>query len=282
MNLLDRRLHTDRLRAIPLEPVLRISGANQDLCDKAKWHTSQGVMSVNGAKFINWNNGYGGGGAIDLAMHLNGMNFSSAVQWLSHHFSHPCQTPLETLITKSSLSLPVPAPVYLTKVQHYLVANRCLPVVLIESLFQSGTLYADSNANAVFLLLGKNKRPVGAELRGTTGYSWRGLAPGSRKDLGCFTFGPYSAKKAILCESAIDAISCAVIHSDDLCISTSGARPNPAWLPELIARGYEIYCGFDADSTGDKMASTMISMYPAIKRLRPSRHDWNDVIKASA
>ncbi len=282
MNLLARRSHTDRLRAIPLESVLRFSGANQDLRDKDKWHTTQGVMSVNGSKFINWNTGFGGGGAIDLTMHLNVMNFSSAVQWLAHHFSCPRQTPLEPVVSESSLSLPVPVPVHLAKIQNYLVAERCLPGVLLESLIHSGTLYADSYANAVFLLRGKNKRPVGAELRSTTRYSWRGLAPGSRKDLGCFTLGPHSAKKAILCESAIDAISCAVIHTDDLCISTSGARPKPAWLPELIERGYEIYCGFDADSTGDKMANTMIAMYPTIKRLRPSQHDWNDVITASA
>jgi hypothetical protein len=282
MNRTDRRSQTDRLRTIPLETVLRISGANPDLRDKAKWHTAQGVLSVNGSKFINWNIGYGGGGAIDLTMHLNAMNFSSAVQWLSHHFSCPPQTLLEPSVSKSGLSLPVPEPGHLSKVQRYLLAERGLPGVFLESLIQSGTLYADSNANAVFLLRGKNKRPVGAELRGTTGLSWRGLAPGSRKDLGCFALGPHSAKNAILCESAIDAISCAAIHTDNLCISTSGARPNPAWLPRLIERGYNIYCGFDADHTGDQMAATMIDLHPGVKRLRPSLHDWNDVINASA
>ena len=112
----------------------------------------------------------------------------------------------------------------------------------------------------------------------TPGEAWpQALA----KISGCFAVGPQSAKDVILCEAAIDAISCAAIHADHLCISTSGARPNPAWLPRLIKRGYNIYCGFDADPTGDQMAAAIIDLHPNVKRIRPSRHDWNDVIKAS-
>ncbi len=33
---------------------------------------------------------------------------------------------------------------------------------------------------------GKEKSVVGADLRGTTTKQWRGMAIGSRKDLGCF------------------------------------------------------------------------------------------------
>ena len=282
MSSLHNRQQIDRIRDLPLETVLRSIGAEQDHLDKAKWHTSQGTLSVNGAKFINWNIGHGGGGAIDLAMHLNVMNFSAAIQWLSHHFPCPGQVSSASSSPKSRLTLPMPEPGHLAKVKHYLRVDRCLPAVLLEPLIQSGRLYADHMANAVFLLLGKEKHPVGAELRGTSGYSWRGLASGSRKNLGCFAVGPQSTKDVILCESAIDAISCAVIHADHLCISTSGARPNPAWLPRLIERGYTIYCGFDADPTGDQMAAAMIDLHPSVKRIRPSLHDWNDVINSLA
>lgn len=47
--------------------------------------------------------------------------------------------------------------------------------------------YADHRASAVFVLLGSDQTPVGAELRGTAATSWRGLAAGSRKDLGYFS-----------------------------------------------------------------------------------------------
>ena len=82
----------------------------------------------------------------------------------------------------------------------------------------------------------------------------------------------------VLCESAIDAISCSAIDANRICISTSGVRANPRWLKGLIARGYQIQCGFDADQPGDNAASQMISLYPTIQRLRPAAHDWNDVL----
>lgn len=45
--------------------------------------------------------------------------------------------------------------------------QRAIPESLSQSLVASGQLYADSRANAVFLLHDKENQPVGAELGGT-------------------------------------------------------------------------------------------------------------------
>lgn len=278
---------TDRLRALPLDWVLRAWGAQPDRYDKFKWHTPQGTLSITGAKFINWNRGVGGGGAIDLVIHLNHVPFQEALQWLGRHFPAPLTLPPAQPTPKLTLQLPPPDPGQLERVKRYLMVQRALPAALIQALVQSGTLYADPRANAVFLLLGKEDIPVGAELRGSGPGSWRGMAPGSQKDLGFFSIapgslpGPAAPREAIiLCESAIDAISCFAIHPQHRCLSTAGARPNPRWLASLIQRGPQLYCGFDADPTGEAMAQAMISLYPAVQRLRPSNHDWNDVLKS--
>jgi len=283
----QRRAETDRLREMPLQAVLLAVGAEADARDPAKWHTAQGVLSVNGAKFINWKKGRGGGGAIDLAMHLNGMDFRCALQWLAQRFPPQasragCGRPVTGGPPKPPLALPPADASRLTGVTRYLAEQRRLPRALLAPLIHSGRLYADSRANAVFLLLGKEERAVGAELRGTSGDSWRGLAPGSSKDLGYFSVGDARAREAVLCESAIDAISCHALYPERLCISTAGARPNPAWLSILLAQDLRIYCGFDADPTGDHMAQAMSALHPAVQRLRPSLHDWNDVIQAFA
>jgi len=94
------------------------------------------------------------------------------------------------------------------------------------------------------------------------------MAPGSCKDLGYFSFPSPHAKTIVLCESAIDAVSCAALYPQHLCISTAGARPNPRWLPPLIRRAHQVYCGFDSDRTGDDMAQAMITLHPSVKRLR--------------
>ncbi len=276
-----------RLRAIPLERVLPLCGAQSDPHDPRKWHTPEGVLSVTGVKFMNWNRAVGGGGAIDLVIHFNHLDFKGAVDWLEAHFPSIRVSEPVAPMPPSQWKPPLPAPAQLGRIQHYLIRKRGIPPSLIAPLIRSGALYADARANAVFLLLGKENTPVGAELRGTTERPWRGLAPGSCKDLGFFSVSatPLSAtgsdgREVILCESAIDAMSCLAIHPQRRCISTAGARPNPAWLAALIQNASQVYCGFDADSTGNDMACAMIALHPRVKRLRPSQHDWNDALRS--
>jgi hypothetical protein len=71
------------------------------------------------------------------------------------------------------------------------------------------------------------------------------------------------------------------MHPQRICISTSGVRANPRWLSGLTARGYEILCGFDAHGPGDAGAARMIALHPAVHRLRPPAHDWNDALASS-
>lgn len=289
----DFRRRADRVREIPLETVLRFRGAKRDRRDKAKWHTEQGPLSVTEPKFTNWQQDHGGGGAIDLVMHLAGVGPRTAVEWLEQHLaaSHfavgeattndaspkSSATPGE----KRELRLPAPDDRTLTRVCHYLTAHRHLAAALVESLLKSGRLYADSRANAVFLMVaGKANRPVGAELRGTGPRVWRGMAPGTRKELGYFWIGAKGSRQLVLCESALDAISCYQMHSQYICLSTAGVRANPRWLSGLVNRGYAIYCGFDADESGDGGADRMMAIHPAIRRLRPPAHDWNDALVA--
>jgi len=272
----------NQVRTIPLESVLRLCGAEPDRYDKRKWHTPQGVLSVTGAKFMNWACGRGGGGAIDLVIHLHGLGFQQAVQWLRLRFPETVSPQQTHLTQKPALAIPPPDPNKLWRVRRYLITERQLPSALVESLIQSGRLYADGRANAVFLLLGKENKPVGAELRGTTSRPWHGVAPGSQKDLGYFAIPVAPLSATILVESAIDAISCFALHPQHRCISTAGARPNPRWLAALLDQGHAVYCGFDADSTGETMAQAMMALYPAVQRLRPPQHDWNDALKARA
>jgi len=276
-NSLDKiRKKADSVRNIDLSTLLQHHGCTKDPRDKAKWHTPRGVISVNDQKFMNWTMGIGGGGAIDLVIHLQKVGFKDAVFWLCNNFS---STPVQQNTPKQILKLPQRDDEKLPKIIHYLKDQRRIPKKLIDNLIESGKLYADIRANAVFLLLGKKKRIVGAELRGTCGTQWRGMAPGSQKNQGCFYLVGTSTKKMVLCESAIDAASCFVLHPEYTAISTSGATANPVWLQNFIIKGCEIYCGFDSDRTGNMPANKMIKLYPSVKRLYPPRHDWNDALQ---
>jgi hypothetical protein len=290
MNFDELRRRADAARTVPLEAVLLARGAARDRHDRHKWHTELGPLSVFGPKFMNWRLGQGGGGAIDLVMHLAGVDFRTAVAWLQQHLAatpparrilaaNPLGTPSTVAEKPAGLRLPVPDARLLGRVRQYLTGRRGLAASLLEPLIQSGKLYADRRANAVFLLVaGKAQRPVGAELRGTGPRAWRGMAPGTCKDLGYFWIGAPGSREIVLCESAIDAMSCFQLYPQRICISTSGVRVDPPWLRGLLARDYAIFCGFDADGPGDATAARMQALHPSIRRLRPPAHDWNDAI----
>ena len=290
----DWRRRADAVRDLPLQMILLERGAKQDPRDKSKWHTERGSLSLTESKFTNWCCHTGGGGAIDLVMHLANVDFRQAVVWLEQHFDTSQQQfpPSHTLsnqqatantlrATQAALSLPAADPSQLHRVHRYLTHRRCLPGSLLDPLITSGKLYADHRGNAVFLLVaGKAQRPIGAELRGTGPQVWRGMAPGTDKNAGFFWIGDALSRTIILCESAVDAISCCAFFPEYLSISTSGARPTPRWLSGLIARDYTIHCGYDTDEAGEHAAAAMITAYPSVKRLQPPAHDWNDALVA--
>ena len=190
------------------------------------------------------------------------------------------------------LRLPIASPPNLPRVRRYLTQQRGLDATLVTSLMDEGKLYADWRGNAVFLMVtGKPNRPVGAELRGTGSRVWRGLASGSCRDAGYFWVGRVGAQHIVLCESAIDAVSCLQMKvqlpgasgpGEYICISTAGVRSHAPWLPPLLAHGYTIYCGFDADEPGEATSRQMILRHPTIQRLWPPQHDWNDALRAQS
>lgn len=273
------RVRAQRLRAVPLPQVLRALEALPDPRDPAKWRTPRGVLSVTAAQFIDWTQGTGGGGAIDLVMHVQQRSFGQALDWLEERFGSACPHPSDSPPTPQTWALPPPAAHRWSRVQAYLTHQRNLPAALLAPLVQAGCLYADARANAVFLLGESAAQAVGAELRGTApGVSWRGMAPGSRKDRGFFAVGAVRAAGVVLCESAIDALSCHLLHPDHRCVSTSGARPNPAWLGALLRAGSPVLCGFDRDPTGEAMARRLIALHPSVTRLLPPAKDWNEAL----
>jgi hypothetical protein len=269
-----------RLRAVPLAEVLARLGAERDPHDGARWRTPRGPVSVTGMRFFNWHESAGGGGAIDLVMHLRRVEFPEAVAWLRGAFGLPEALAPQQPERRRRFVPPARDDGNLVRVARYLEQERAIPAEVLEPLLQTNVVYADARANAVFLHRGPRGRPVGAELRGTSRVQWRGMAAGSRKAAGYFAAGPAGAGEIVLCESAIDAMSCVALRPGARAISTAGTHPNPGWLPRLLAAARPVYCGFDADEPGERAAAAMTARHPTIRRLRPEAHDWNDDLVA--
>lgn len=276
----------DQVRSIDLIRILPNLNCKPDPTDRKKWKTSKGTLSVTGQKFINWSSGSGGGGAIDLVMHLLDYSFSQAVLWLADTFSiqdsadslrdSPFEKgPLRNRNANPCFYLPRPVQSNLNRVHDYLIRTRQLPESIISQLISKQSIYADFNCNAVFVMRDINGQVKGAELRGIGLHSFKGLAKGTCKRSSFFACGSSESKSLAICESAIDAISFTVIFPHMLAVSSAGTNESPDWVRHFINRHWRIFCAFDADPSGDAMTRALLGKYRNIGIIRPPRKDWN-------
>jgi hypothetical protein len=217
---------TDRVRNHNLEAVAVALGLKQDSYDPHKWRDVGHMISISNGKFMDWLADKGGGNAIDLVMHIQNVDFQTAVQWLSGQPLIPRTTnPNWHIETQESRILEVPAPDERrwAAVRQYLIETRKLSPALVDRLHDRGLIYADLMQNAVFVRHALNGQgiywqrgaPTGASLRGTWGEdnSFDGLASGSAREPGWFWLGVGRGEiqRVLLTESAIDALSLAIL-----------------------------------------------------------------------
>jgi hypothetical protein len=257
----------DQVRETDLETVAASLGLEPDRHDKHKWRNAACIINISQGKFMDWLADKGGGGAIDLVMHMQGVNFKDAVQWLSGRwrsrsvtegnslssgeshvlaFNLPRQSTRETVSEPRELEMPVRDQRRWAAVRDYLVETRKLPVALVDRMHERGLVYADLMQNAVFVRYAVERQgsgwqrgeATGATLRGTwgEGNSFHGLAPGSDRESGWFWIGAGSGEisRVLLTESPIDALSLATLDRSrrqtqgvTIYLSTDGAGAVP-------------------------------------------------------
>lgn len=281
-----------RLRGLPLDTVLEKFGAERDPQDpKRNWKTHVGRITVTEGKFFNHDQDKGGGGAIDLVMHMGEFNFKNAVAWLGGNVGKDAaiaQYQVEAAKHAGRILDRTPAPRLevrapdankLGQVKHYLVETRGIPEAIVATAIEKGRLWADKHGNAVFGLRDVEGNQVGAELRGTYEKPFHGV----RGEKGLFFTGNASTKVAVFVESAIDAMSYQAINPRSMVISTTGSSRDllSKAAAELHGRGFRLVAGFDNDKEGDRLANALSAAAGVeVERQRPAAgKDWNDQLK---
>ena len=290
----------DQVRDSDLAAVAVELGLKQDPHDQHKWRDAGHIISISHGKFMDWLVDKGGGGAIDLVMHVQGVDFKAAVQWLSGQTLTPRTiAPIWQLEETEPriLKLPESDERRWAAVRHYLVETRKLSPALVDRLHDRGLIYADLLQNAVFVRHAlhcqgsqwQRGEAMGATLRGTWGESnsFHGLAPGSAREQGWFWLGlgKGELQRVLLTESAIDAMSLAMLERQrqqtegaTIYLSTDGCGSIPLQaLQQVIERGGQVLVAFDSDRTGEAMAWRVAQQLPGVKRLAPAYgKDWNE------
>jgi len=311
----DYKALVAQARHLDLRDTIQTLGGVQDRYDTHKWRVNDEHISINGERFYNHDQQKGGGGSIDLVMHVTGYSFKQAVAYLTHeagpelaiaaaanHGARERTAQAEEIVARGERApfmQPQADENRWPQVRAYLVEQRQLPAGLVDELYERGTIYADGRSNAVFLRTNEEGQAVGASLRGTLpGSEFQGLAYGSRRDEGHFSFTigtpeRYSAPQYHITESPIDALSRAALiqrageGGEFVFLSNDGHGELPRrQIDEGLARQALVHCGFDNDAGGNKLWAQVKEAYPraeAIVRERPSAgaKDWNDALRAA-
>jgi len=307
----DYKALVAQARQLDLRDTIQTLGGAQDRYDTHKWVVNGEHISINGERFYNHDRQSGGGGSIDLVMHVSGYSFKQAVAYLNHEAGpelavaaaaqHGARQGQEIVERgeRAPFMQPQADEDRWPQVRAYLVEGRGIPRGLVDELHERGTLYADSRSNAVFLRTDAEGQAVGASLRGTApGSAFQGLAYGSRRDEGHFSFTVgtperYSAPQYHITESPIDALSRAALiqrageRGEYVFLSNDGHGELPKrQIEEGLARQALVHCGFDNDAGGNKLWAQVKEAYPraeAIERERPpaGAKDWNDALRAT-
>lgn len=285
----------NRYRAIPLERVVIQAGGIQDRHDRQKWHTPNGFVWLgtgsSSQKFFDHTAGVGGGGAIDLVQHILEMDFKSAVTWLHENFGASHEPVIQKVPVAKPLLVPdfhepKRAPQLLAFVLAYLTDERAVPASLVKEVVKQGKIFADTKCNAIFLCE-FDRKITGAEIRGTSNQSYKGMSAGSQRGVGFFTVPHPNPMRLVVVESAIDALSYRALHPQEaaLIVSTAGVMPDCHRLLELAQLHdiFSINIAYDSDDAGEsnaeKLGASLHHKSLVIQRERPQGKDWNDDLR---
>lgn len=171
----------------------------------------------------------------------------------------------------------------------YLERERGIPAVALQFWRFHGRIKIDRHGNAVFPHF-DGEGLCGYELRNT---DFKGFASGGTKGL-WLSKACEADRRLVICESAIDAISLAVLSADgEARYASIAGKLNPRqpelirWQIALLPQGSEIVAAMDADDAGRQLADVVRQNVDAVarpdlafRREEPTGFkDWNDQLR---
>ena len=307
----------DQLRDLPLDDVAWQLGLIHETKGSNRWKGHGCIINIDSEKFYDFAPGKnkGGGGAIDLVMHVNGCNFKKAIALLNDRFGEEGMLSAVAHHAKIQASKEVelqPAPQFVPPhdspsqwdaVYNYLTTKWGLPPMLVNALHEQGIVYSDEHQNAVFAMRSleevdninqvfsgdNNQSPtVGAFLRGTRGEnnSFMGYAVGTKRNQGSFYVGwggqtSSQVNRVVLCKSPIDTLS--YLTLDSLAVKKASipktiylALDSTRNLPVTLFKDIpKVIAAYDKDSAGNQLSRDIQELLPQTTIKQPTANDWN-------
>ena len=278
----ENQYNLSRLRNIDLAETMQILDCIQDSADKRNYKTEVGRITLTSEKFFNHDTGKGGGGAIDLVMHVRGCDFKTAISILGGKLASEHQRVIQTAtdraiqmtienaseaLTKTISEVPKDHPENWPAVIDWMTKTRGIKATTLEKARAMGIVTVDERNNILF----HNETKTGSEIRGR-GKDFKGY----RGKRNLFKFQTGDEKKALLVESGTDALAAYECGFKGLIVSTGGDWKQTAVdaINKLKIMGYKILIGTDNDESGDKKAEKLLGAITGSLRYVPDGRDW--------
>lgn len=274
-------------RDLKLEEVLERLGCQRDSVRKMNWRTQVGLIILDGTKFYSHSLGKGGTGAVDLVKMVEDTDYQGALRLLSEKFgsaevlAEGIARAHETLKEQIAAAASAPVPAFQLPAQsiqnwpsvaNYMTNVWKLSDALVESLHDTGKVYADQYSNVVFVLNGW----IGVELHGTGEKPFHGFR-GTRTE---FEIQQGDVKRVAFVEDSVSAICLLELGFDGRIVSLSGKPASSAkeLANNMCVDGYQVFAAFPNDRGGDSEAQ---SLGLDIERLRPKLQNWEKDLVAN-
>ncbi|HEY5813934.1 MAG TPA: toprim domain-containing protein [Terrimicrobiaceae bacterium] len=294
----------DHVRGIPLCDVLQRYGFElKPEGTTARARSQSHNIVVTGSQWFDNKANVGGGGAIDLVMHIAGVDFSAACRALADQFrplaagqatlSFPSSSRCSALAEKKSFEelaaiFAVRADSNWPVARTYLVQKRKISAELVDELHASGSIYANDhrpNPSLVFLHRDPSGQVRGASLRDTRHQSAFRPCLGN-KLTAWFAVGDLTnAERIVAVESPIDALSYHSLFANRneglVIVSCAGATVPHELMFLAYDRGKSVVVAFDNDAAGERGWSkarhdTVDWAGVRLSGECPKHKDWND------
>lgn len=272
----------NELRDLDVSFVCEMLGFQPDPSDCRQFKSDGFRISVSGQKWYDHEGQKGGGGAIDLVMHVRNVSYVNATQYLSA--SHDVVnrgglTRLHTPKPKKPTHPPAIARHNIPAIKKYLVDSRGINADLVQWCIDRDLIYADTRSNCCF------RYGQAAELRGTGPVQWRAVYGVPDKPFLLPASSEIRNGVAVL-ESAIDALSYRQLHQDKLTVSIAGNGNHNLvhWIVSWAKHfNLPLYSAFDSDKGGDIANGILIAHAEKfgvdVVQDRPELNDWNDEVR---
>ncbi|HEY9799865.1 MAG TPA: MobV family relaxase [Leptolyngbyaceae cyanobacterium] len=270
--------------------------------ERERWRGHGHIINIDGSKFYDFSPDqlHGGGGAIDLVMHVNNCNFRQAVVWLHERFgeagveraaiAHAKKAAVDIIQAERSpqFTPPVENKANWPAVERYLTQQRGIPSDCVQMLYNQGLVYADDQQNAVFIMRNLDGQTSGAFLRGTRGEnnSFKGYSKGTKRSDSWFYFslGGQATDKTslvLLCSSPIEAISRAMLEyfvrgnvppERTLYMAVDNINSLPVARLQKVPN---ILVTFGLDQSTNAAAQRVLELLPQSQQVLSKASDWN-------